>query len=330
MKTQSISTSIATGILVMINLIGNCVICAVVLRNRSMRTPINFLLLNLAVADLYIGVCALPVRVFGPVYTHPDGELGSWLCKLVTGDHVMYSGVTVSAFNLSAIAYERYLAVVYPFDARKMVTSRKVFLFIVVDWFLAIAIVSCFWFITVFDIDTQYCAIDPRFHRINSLYTMLYGCFAFGVPFILMLVLYGTVVWELIKKRRQVVSMEKMSVNRFKKRITLMLLTVTVIFMATWGVAAAIVLTVNGYHPGTPSAIACTFLICSNSSVNCFVYNVFSSQFRKGLRNLLCCRGANYPEKQMKNERDRNVEKNRIVGSAIMPYHKTAAVDTRF
>lgn len=293
MKTPSASLAAVSGILVLINLVGNCIICAVILRNGFMRTPINFLLLNLAVADIYIGIFALPVRVFGGVYKHPEGELGNKLCKIITGDHVLYCGVTASAFNLCAIAYERYLAVIHPFTARKMVTSRKVFLLIMADWLLAVAIVSFFWFVSVFDHKKQYCVIEPRFRSVNSIYTMLYGCSVAGVPFVIMLLLYGRVILEMVKKQRQVFSTEGMARNRFKKRITLMLLVVTAIFLSTWVAAAIIVLSVGGYYPGSSSAMASTVLVCINSSVNCFVYNLFSTQFRRGLRNLLCCYDAN-------------------------------------
>ena len=288
MKTsQNVSVSVATGILVLVNLVGNCIICAVVLCNRFMRTPVNFLLLNLAVADLYIGICALPDRVFGSLYVHPEGMLGNLLCKIATGDHVMYTGVTVSAFSLSAIAYERYLAVVHPFVARKIVTRRKVFLFVTFDWLSSVVIVSFFWFVTYYDSNSQHCSIDPGFNTKNSIYTMLYGSLAFGMPFIVMLVLYGRVIRELIKKHDQVISREHMVIYRFKKRITFMLITITVIFAATWGAAATMVVSVGGYYPGSPTAITCTLLVCFNSSVNCFVYSLFSSQFRKGFRKLL-------------------------------------------
>ena len=42
--------------MVAINLIGNSLVCLVVLKDKTMRTPMNFLLVNLAVSDIIVGI----------------------------------------------------------------------------------------------------------------------------------------------------------------------------------------------------------------------------------------------------------------------------------
>lgn len=42
--------------MVAINLLGNSLVCLVVLRDKTMRTTMNFLLVNLAVSDMIVGV----------------------------------------------------------------------------------------------------------------------------------------------------------------------------------------------------------------------------------------------------------------------------------
>ena len=42
--------------MVAINLVGNSLVCLVVLKDKAMRTPMNFLLVNLAVSDMIVGV----------------------------------------------------------------------------------------------------------------------------------------------------------------------------------------------------------------------------------------------------------------------------------
>ena len=37
-------------------MIGNSLVCLVVLKDKAMRTPMNFLLVNLAVSDIIVGV----------------------------------------------------------------------------------------------------------------------------------------------------------------------------------------------------------------------------------------------------------------------------------
>ncbi len=44
------------SVMVAINLLGNSLVCLVVLRDKTMRTTMNFLLVNLAVSDMIVGV----------------------------------------------------------------------------------------------------------------------------------------------------------------------------------------------------------------------------------------------------------------------------------
>ena len=300
-------TAISSGVLTLVNLVGNCTICAVILRNTFMQTPVNFLLFNLAVADITVGVFTLPVHVFGALCDHPDGSLGMWLCKLVTGDHNIYIGATVSALSLSAIAYERYQAVVHPFTAREKVTKKKTFIFIVLAWTVAVSISMFFKVLHYFNKAANKCTVFSGNEQAVAMYAICYGILVFGVPFVIMILLYGRVIWELVKKTNHIVNRDQLAVNRAKKKVTAMLVTVTVIFAATWG-AAAILLFVDGrYSPESPASITYTFLICINSSLNCFLYALFSSQFRRGLKNLLSSRGCknqNYQERVANSARE--------------------------
>lgn len=53
-----VSTLILTlcAVMVAVNLLGNSLVCLVVLKDKAMRTPMNFLLVNLAVADMIVGI----------------------------------------------------------------------------------------------------------------------------------------------------------------------------------------------------------------------------------------------------------------------------------
>ena len=63
-------------LLIMIDVCGNVLVCLVVYRNKQMRKPMNYLLVNLAVADIVIGVFMLPRHVFNHAFKHPTGILG--------------------------------------------------------------------------------------------------------------------------------------------------------------------------------------------------------------------------------------------------------------
>ena len=84
--------NISFGVLVLANFIGNSIVCVVILRNKFMRTPVNYLLLNLAIADIMVGVFILPgPNVWRPyLYTHPGGTLGNSFCKTITARKIRF------------------------------------------------------------------------------------------------------------------------------------------------------------------------------------------------------------------------------------------------
>ena len=90
------------------------------------RTPINYLLVNLAIADIVYAAFIAPKGYFKLTSVHhPDGMTGLVLCKLLTGGNVAWVGAVASAVFLVAIAFERYYAVMYPHGYKWKLTNRK-------------------------------------------------------------------------------------------------------------------------------------------------------------------------------------------------------------
>ena len=104
---QYIGLSVAFSVMVLMNFIGNSMVILVVLLNKSMRTPMNRLILNLALADMVVALFMAIQFVIGPTYQHPSGTTGSLLCKFVTGGTMAWTAATVSVCNLVAISIER-------------------------------------------------------------------------------------------------------------------------------------------------------------------------------------------------------------------------------
>ena len=86
----------------------------------------NFLLLNLAVADIMVALFIAP-RLILEHYSLKisDGMTGTIICKLLTGSNFAWFGAAASIFTLVAIAFERYYAVVYPYSNKGKLTYKK-------------------------------------------------------------------------------------------------------------------------------------------------------------------------------------------------------------
>lgn len=89
------------------------------------RTPINYLLVNLAVADMVVATFFAPMHIFVHTFTHPDGFTGTLLCKFLTGGAFAWTGGASSVFTLVAISVERYYAVNYPHGNKGKLTHNK-------------------------------------------------------------------------------------------------------------------------------------------------------------------------------------------------------------
>lgn len=89
------------------------------------RTPINYLLLNLAAADMILAIFFVPPYILIHTFTHPHGVPGTVLCRLLTGGVLAWIGAAASVFTLVVIATERYFAVLHPLESKGKLTYRK-------------------------------------------------------------------------------------------------------------------------------------------------------------------------------------------------------------
>ncbi|KAL2085136.1 hypothetical protein ACEWY4_018456 [Coilia grayii] len=128
------------SLLILAIVFGNVLVCLAVLRERSLQTTTNYLVVSLAVADLLVATLVMPWAVYLEVMG------GAWLfsrlyCNIfVTLDVMM---CTASILNLCAISIDRYTAVVMPVLYNTTHSSRRrVSVMIAAVWILAFA-VSC-------------------------------------------------------------------------------------------------------------------------------------------------------------------------------------------
>ena len=89
------------------------------------RTPINYLLVNLAIADVLYATFVTPQTFLGIAPTHPGGTIGTFWCKFVTSGNLAWIAADSSVITLVAIAAERYFAVIYPAGNVGKLTKRK-------------------------------------------------------------------------------------------------------------------------------------------------------------------------------------------------------------
>ncbi|XP_072306948.1 D(3) dopamine receptor isoform X2 [Eucyclogobius newberryi] len=184
------------SLLILAIVFGNVLVCLAVLRERSLQTTTNYLVVSLAVADLLVASLVMPWAVYLEVVG------GAWLfsrlyCNIfVTLDVMM---CTASILNLCAISIDRYTAVVMPVLYNTTHRSRKrVFVMITTVWVLAFA-VSCpllFGFNT--SDDPMVCSIS------NPDFVIYSSVVSFYLPFIVTLLVYIRIYVFLRMRRKRI------------------------------------------------------------------------------------------------------------------------------
>ena len=140
-KTQDITFAALYSFIVVAGVIGNAIVITIVRKTPSMHTTTNFLLLNLAVADLFTLLLCPGLYDFALTNVRLEGFSGNLVCKLFAGNAVVPVTINVAVLTVCTIAVERYLALVKPFRSNLRISEEKVKYVIAVLWFLAL--LSC-------------------------------------------------------------------------------------------------------------------------------------------------------------------------------------------
>ena len=141
LSSQDIAFAVMNSFIIIVGVPANCIIVTIVRKTPSMHTTTNFLLMNLAVADLttllfYPGMYDFALNKVGLHKT-----LGDFLCKFFVGNALVPITMNVGALTVCTIAVERYLAMVKPFHTGLRLTKRRVPYVVAFLW--VFAVLSC-------------------------------------------------------------------------------------------------------------------------------------------------------------------------------------------
>ena len=110
--------------------VGNALLCAAVYHKKSLRTPVNALVVNLSVAGLLESTVCAPMMM--AVVAKPVGER-KWPTGACLAPHVLWEFVsTVQLVTLVCISLERLQAIATPFD--KLQRAQRIRFYIAASW----------------------------------------------------------------------------------------------------------------------------------------------------------------------------------------------------
>ncbi|KAG8226736.1 Ultraviolet opsin Rh7-like [Ladona fulva] len=278
-------------------------------RCKSLRTPANILVMNLAVSDCFM-LLKMPIFIYNSIYLGP--ALGAFGCQ-VYGFLGGLTGTT-SIATLAAIALDRYFVVLYPLEPLKVPTRSRARACVLLAW----AYGAVFSSIPLFGIN-QYvpegyltsCSFDYLADDGRSRYFILiFFTAAWIIPFAFISFCYAaicravaiaanyssSVTLRAVSKltdRRDASSRRERQRRKTELRLAIVVLGVVALWFVSWTPYAVVALL--GFsgkrHLVTPLASMVPALFCKMAScIDPFVYAITHPRFRKELaRRFSCC-----------------------------------------
>ena len=268
-NSRNIFWSSAFGLLAVLIILGNFFTIWVFHRQGS-RKRSYFLLISLAVADLMVGLFAIPLFIKGSSTEH------SHLWRLVSKSFEAFTGLT-SIYTLAVISLERMFAIVCPLRHRTL-TSLNYIYAIAIPWMVAAV------FVTVLILYSYEIIKHPSYRFLLLLFQT--------TPLLTMCVAYFS-IWI---KRKSTKGIRNHRAARESKLANTLFL-VSGASLITWTPYQMI--NNLSYFEGLGFRISLTIfylskiLQFSNSLVNVVIYPQRIPEFKTILKNIInCCRAA--------------------------------------
>ncbi|XP_051284332.1 adenosine receptor A1-like isoform X1 [Dicentrarchus labrax] len=177
---------IATELIIaVLAIIGNFLVCLAVTRNKKLRTVTNYFLVSLAVADILVGLVAIPCAVLTDL-GQPRHNLP--LCLVMLSMLIVLTQSSI--LSMLAVAAERYMAILLPFQYQRVMSPGNARLALLLTWGLAAISGS----VPLMDpqklpADSDYCIFTCV---VDMAYMVYFNFFcSFLMPLVAMFIIYG-------------------------------------------------------------------------------------------------------------------------------------------
>ncbi|VDI68841.1 histamine receptor H3 [Mytilus galloprovincialis] len=201
---------------IVITLIGNILTIISFIRDRKLHESINIYILNLAIADLLIGIISMPIYL---AYTLDDSVwiFGYQFCKAYLLLDLIFTSVSLEVMIL--ISFDRYIFLKHWSRNYKDQTRRNAYIRSGAAWIIALVLngpATLFWDIWTGEnsVPLDDCEVQ---YRNNYAYTVVVAIVAFPIPFVILTILNTIIFWEirkLLSRREKLSNLSSLSNSR--------------------------------------------------------------------------------------------------------------------
>ena len=298
-QTEVVIKVVFFWLIIIVGIVGNSLVITVVRMFRSMRTTTNYLLVNVACADIttlvFTAVLFIIMQRRGPVYSR---ALASFLCKLIYTNTISIIALLVTGLTLTVLALERYNALVKPMLISRRLTINRIANVIIGIWFVAITMMIPLFATLDYDPSTRSCSHgDAEFGMmiyIDCLIVILTL-----VPFLVITFCYTQIIYGMYFKkaacRSKIERGHVQEETKVKRRLVTLLILLTVVFFIAfipYGVLLILKVSKVNHIYVLHLQSGSQYLTLLNCAVNPLIYAFQSSSYRRAfmliIKKMLC------------------------------------------
>ncbi|KAL9969560.1 hypothetical protein ACROYT_G021788 [Oculina patagonica] len=273
---EGVSHTIMIAVVMIGSIIGNSIICLLLIRFKTLRTVPNILIANLAVIDIINALTNMPLMIMWYICKVPylKGRPISWF---IVSWYVLFMYLTV--INLTVLTMDRYGAIVHGIRYHSWKTNNKAKVAVVFVWLLA-AGYTYGMFTLGLDIDLGDAPV--LVYRID--YLKKFGKHfiipGYLVSFAVMLIM-GAYIWRTVRRHTRRLSTFCSVAKQVRSDVkTAKTIGLTVVAFFCMGVVPMFLHSISTIHGTWPHFLA-FFLIHLNSMANPIIYSLKTRRFRK-------------------------------------------------
>ena len=278
-------------LIIIVGVLGNSLVLTVVKMFRSMRTTTNYLLVNIAAADittlLFTAVHIITGIAIASADRYPSSPaLLNFLCKFIFPNSIVIVTLLVTSLTMTILAVERYHALLKPLTTSGRLTTGNIAYVISAIWLVAIAMVTPIFVSFDYDFGTGRC---PKFVSnkmviyIDCLFVILTI-----IPFIVIAFCYSQIIYGLYFNKTICNNKGERGDTREetkeKRRLVILLILLTVVFFIAfipYGILIILVFNKIGNTNIFLLRHSTQYLTLLNCSLNPFIYAFQSSSYRR-------------------------------------------------
>ncbi|KAF7200834.1 tachykinin receptor 1a [Nothobranchius furzeri] len=287
--------AVAYSCIVVVSVVGNVTVIWIIMAHKRMRTVTNYFLLNLALAEVSMSAFNTVINFVYSV--HNEWYFGLVYCRF--HNFFPIAAVFASIYSMTAIALDRYMAIIHPLQQRMSSTETRVVVGVIWALALLLAFPQYYYSTTVQLPGRVVCYIEWPEYTVCDFKKMYYVCVAILIYFLPLLVMgcaylvVGLSLWAS--------EIPGDSSDRYKEQLTAkrkvvkMMIVVVCTFALCW-LPYHVYFLLHQFFPEMSEEafiqqvyLAIMWLAMSSTMYNPIIYCCLNDRFRAGFRQAFRC-----------------------------------------